>query len=151
MRRGLMLLDVIIIILAIGVVATLLLPKIRTDKEVRLREACRQRMMLISEAEMKYFETAGGRLAPDTTDTTKQETKKKSKKSKKQEIILRKFTDDPEILKKFLPEGADTFDFVCPLDGRAYIIVARDSFFYSISCPNGHGQVILGNPSWETK
>ncbi len=138
-------LDVLIIILAVGVVASLLLPYIRTERSVRLRDACRRRMKLISEAEMRYFETAGGKITKASADTSD------TSAAKAQEHVARVFTEDVETLRKFLPEGADTFDFVCPLDGRPFIIVARDSFFYSISCPNGHGQIILGAPTWESK
>ncbi len=154
-RKGIMLLDALIIILAVGVIASLLIPYIRTEREVRLRNACRNRMQIISNLELKYFETAGGKIVPkaettDTSDTTAQK-KLVNKKDKPDTSYVRAFTKNIDELKKMLPEGGDTFDFVCPLDGRPFVIVARDSFFFSISCPNGHGQIIMGSPTWENK
>lgn len=149
-RRGLMLLDVLIIILAVGVIASLLLPYLRTEREVKLRDICRNRMKMIAEAELKYFETAGGKIEQksETADTV---VNVENAPEDADSTVIRKFTKDIDELKKFLPQGSDTFNFVCPLDGREFIIIARDSFFYSISCPNGHGQVIMGTPTWETQ
>ena len=154
MRKGLMLLDALIIILAVGVIASLLMPYLRTEREVKLRNACRNRMQIISNLELKYFETAGGKISPEEekADTTETAEKSKDKKAEKDTTTyIRTFTKNVEELKKMLSEEEDTFDFVCPLDGRPFIIVARDSFFFSISCPNGHGQVIMGSPTWENK
>ena len=60
---------------------------------------------------------------------------------------MRVFTKDVSELQKVMPDVK--LEDTCPLDGRKYIIVARDSFFFSISCPNGHGQIIMGTPTWE--
>lgn len=153
-KKGIMLLDIVVIILAIGLIAVLVLPMLQESREKKLEQICRQRMMLISQAQLRYFETAGGKIdpnAPSPDTVALKEGKGKNKTTAQQEIILRSFTNEFSILRKYLPSGADTFEAVCPLDGRAFIIVARDSFFYSISCPNGHGQIILGSPSWETK
>lgn len=155
LRKGVTLLDALIIILAVGVIASLLIPYLRTEREVRLRNACRNRMQIISNLELKYFETAGGKINPaaetaDTSDTTAHK-KSNSKETKRDTSYVRTFTKNIDELKKMLPESGDTFDFVCPLDGRPFVIVARDSFFFSISCPNGHGQVIMGSPTWENK
>ena len=152
-RKGLMLLDVIIIILAAGVVASLLLPYLRTEREIKIRDECRNRMKLLSEAELKYFETAGGKINPAKKDTAATDTTKAEKKSEKkgekseEEKIVRVFTKDVSELQKVMPNVK--LEDTCPLDGRKYIIVARDSFFFSISCPNGHGQIIMGTPTWE--
>ena len=161
-RKGLMLLDVIIIILAVGVIATLVLPHLRTEKSVKIRDLCRKRMILISDAELKYFETAGGKIQPEkestdsttTADTTNTKNAKnnKSEENEEEQSIPRVFTKNFEELKKMVSQDKlDDFKPYCPLDGREYIIIARDSFFYSISCPNGHGQIIMGTPTWENK
>ncbi len=149
-----MLLDVIIIILAAGVIASLLLPYLRTERDIKIRDECRQRMKLLSEAELKYFETAGGKINPEQKDTAQADTTKAEKKSakkgekeKSEEQIVRVFTKDVKELQKVMPNVK--LEDTCPLDGRKYIIVARDSFFFSISCPNGHGQIIMGTPTWE--
>ena len=146
-EKGLMLLDALIIILAVGVIASLVLPYIRTEREVRLRDKCREIMKMLSDAELKYFETAGGKINPQSEKDDSASGKTSTEKGDTK--YIRRFTKDISELKRFLPEGTDTMNLVCPLDGRAYIIIARDSFFYSISCPNGHGQVIMGTPTWE--
>ncbi|MCD6594734.1 hypothetical protein J7L68_03570 [bacterium] len=157
-RKGLMLLDVIILILAIGVIATLILPYLRTEESLKIRNLCRQRMLLISDAELKYFETAGGQIKPeeksmdstDVTDTTKVEKEKKATEEKAS--FPRVFTKNFEELKKMVPQDKlGDFKSYCPLDGQEYIIMARDSFFFSISCPNGHGQIIMGTSTWSIK
>ncbi len=153
MRKGLMLLDVIILILAVALTAALVTPKLRVEKEAKIKELSRQRMLWLSEAEMNYFETAAGRITPEeieSLEALRGEKKKGAKSGEEEAPILRYFTDNVEDLIKFLPEDADTTDIgVDPLDSREFIIVARDSFFFSISSPNGFGQIILGNPTWE--
>jgi len=152
-----MLLDALIIILVIGVIATLVVPYLRTEKSVEMRETCRIQMKNWSEAQLKYFDTAGGKYDPQAAaaaaESLKAELEKSKKKGKKiapadTVVIVRTFTKDLNELRKFLPDGSDT-SVVCPLDGREFIVIARDSFFYSISCPNGHGQVIMGSATWE--
>ena len=147
-RKGLMLLDVLIIILVVGVVATILMPYLRTEEEIRIRNTCREKLLLISRCELKYYETAGGKLkvepaVTDSSDTTTEKT------AEPDSGIVKVFTKDFEELKQFFSEDTKDFTNICPLDGREYIIIARDSFFFSISCPNGHGQIILGTPTWE--
>ncbi|RKZ29669.1 hypothetical protein DRQ33_08610 [bacterium] len=144
-RKGLMLLDVIIIILVVGVIATLVVPHIRTEEKVKIRDECRQRMLLFSEAQLKYFETGGGMIKPAETDSTDTS----EVKDEQEREIPRVFTRDIQELKKMLPEEFKDTRPICPLDGRQFVIVARDSFFYSISCPNGHGQIIMGTPTWK--
>ncbi len=161
MRKGLMLLDVLIIILAVAVVATIVLPYVRTEEEVKLKKQCRDRLKLLSEAQLKYFETGGKdslTLAREqaVADSIRKEAEAKKPKGKKTEEvpapqIVRVFTDKFEELKKFAPADTSNFLDICPFDGRQYVFVARDSFFFSISCPNGHGQIILGAPTWEDK
>ncbi len=150
-KSGISLLDVIILILSIGVIAALLIPKTR-EKEAKEQEAqCRAKMELINKAMVDYFSTCGDVTLlnqseeVDTSDTTKS-VDKKSDEEAEEEAKPHLFTDDPELLKPYLPEG---FDFTCPENGKEYILHARDSVFYSISCPNGHGQVIKGQFTWE--
>ena len=158
-KSGLSILDVIIIILIVGIIAALLIPKARMNKVATAEKECRGRLTEISNAMMKFFTTAGDTakinqpdVSPVPVDSTvKAEVKKAVKKGKAVQDSIppappRLFTDDAKLLKPYLP---DSFKFECPLDGKSYIFIARDSVFYSISCPNGHGQIIKGEPTWE--
>lgn len=155
-KSGISLLDVIILILIAGVIAALLVPKARLQKIERAEVKCRITMQNISDAMMKFFDTAGDttllhpKPAPvDTTPKPPQPPKKGKKTTAPIDTlppIQRLFTDDTTLLMPYMPKGSH---FVCPLDDRPLIILARDSLFYSISCPNGHGQVIRGQATWE--
>lgn len=152
-NSGISLLDVIILILIVGVIAALLIPKARLEKEEQSMIKCRERMLMISDAEMEFFATRGDttELNPDlkeTSEDTLELTEENEDVDSEEEVEERPhlFTDDLELLKPYLP---DSVELVCPLDGKEYIIIAKDSVFYSISCPNGHGQVIKGRETWE--
>lgn len=153
-KSGISILDVVIIILIVGVIAALVIPKTRMEEKEQALIACRDQQLAISEAMMRFFTTAGDTslltvvekpAEPDTTE----EGEKIVPLTDEPDTLLPKrlFTDDTTLLRPYLDEN---YSFTCPLDGDAYIIIARDSVFYSISCPNdGHGQVIKGRATWE--
>ncbi len=140
-RRGITLMDIIIIILIIGVIVVLIAPREELQREKTSEIQCQRQMKLLSEAEISYFARAG---IMDTDSTVPD--------SGVQHI----YTADIEQLRPFLPENIegksidpDTISFACPLDKQKYIITIQDSLFFSISCPNGHGVVVNGSYSWE--
>ncbi|MGB9561665.1 MAG: hypothetical protein ACPL6C_02520, partial [bacterium] len=67
--------------------------------------------------------------------------------------VVRVFTDDINKLKEYLPSWAESLavDGKCPLNKEDYIIIVRDSTFFSITCPNLHGESVKGIYSWEKK
>ncbi len=149
---GISLLDVIILILIVGVIAALVIPKARLRKTEKARVDCRTQLTTISDAMMRYFSTSGdtsllnleAQEEPvDSADTTEEETEVESEE---EELSPHLFTDDTTLLRPYL---SDEYSFTCPLDDKPYVIIARDSIFYSISCPNNHGQVINGQVTWE--
>ncbi|MBN1756035.1 type II secretion system protein [bacterium] len=159
-RKGITLLDVVILILIVGVAAALILPHIRKAETERLEQMCRLRMRILADAELTYYLSGG--LLPEIADSIPDSTLDDSKEiivDKEEEIeLIHLYTDDIEKLKPFMSDNAggipvslDTISFVCPLDNQEFIFIVEDSLFYSISCPNGHGHVIKGNFSWETK
>ncbi|HHS50782.1 MAG TPA: hypothetical protein ENN07_06670 [candidate division Zixibacteria bacterium] len=148
-KSGISLLDVIILILIVGVLAALLIPKAREGKLLEAEAECRERMTSINNAMLSFFDTFGDTTllhAPVEPDSAEAEAKTKAEKADSAKVKVKLFTDNVDLLKPYLPDG---FAFKCPLDGEEYIIHARDSLFYSISCPNGHGQVIYGRFTWE--
>jgi len=149
-RSGISLLDVVILILIVGIIAAILIPKTRLQKAEQSLVKCRAQMMAISDAMLKFYTTRGDTSllnigetgeSEDTTAGAEAETT-----STKEELKPHLFTDDTTLLRPYLPEE---YSFTCPLDGDPYVIIVRDSIFYSISCPNGeHGQVIKGQATW---
>ncbi len=155
-KSGISLLDVIILILVVGVIAALVIPMMREKDLVEAEKACRAKMELMNKAMVDFFSTSGDPallnqpekpVEPETTEVATPAPKGKGKEPPV-EVKVRMFTDDMNLLKPYLPEG---FDFKCPLDGQEYVVIVRDSVFYSISCKNGHGQVIKGEFTWEEK
>jgi type II secretory pathway pseudopilin PulG len=156
-KSGISLLDVIIIILIVGVIAALVMPKTREKEKLEAERKCRENMELINKAMVDFFSTGGemslleeGEEVADTTESGEEkesiESKEEAEEGAEEEIKPKLFTDDIELLRPYLP---DDFELKCPLDGKEYIIHANDSVFYSISCPNGHGQIIKGELLWE--
>lgn len=161
-EKGIELLDIAIIILIAAVVFAILTPKFREQKKMKIAEECRKEIRALSEAEFRFYRENWRKtfISPDSLaklDSLARVYKKKGKKppfeipdTTKVEKI---FTDDINKLKEYLPSWAETLsiDGKCPLDGREYIFVVRDSTFFSISCPNLHGESVKGIYSWEKK
>lgn len=158
-RSGVSILDVVILILIVGVIAALVIPRTRMREKEQAKIACHEQQLAISDAMMRFFTTAGDTslLNIDTTateveDTTAEEEETEMAKETEEAVedtipTIRVFTEDTTLLRPYLDEK---YSFTCPLDGDEYIILARDSLFYSISCQNdGHGQVIKGRATWE--
>lgn len=153
-KSGISLLDVVIVILIAGVIAALVIPRTRLHRKEQAETDCRIKMLAISDAMMRFFTTSGDTTllnideTPTPLDTTEaaEVDEEKEDDEGEEKVKPKLFTDDVDLLKPYLP---DTFQFTCPLDGEPYIINARDSLFYSISCPNGHGQIIKGQATWE--
>ncbi|MBN2542801.1 hypothetical protein JXI42_08015 [bacterium] len=153
-RRGISLLDVIILILIVGVVAALTIPYLRKEKEQNYEETCRLKLKILAEAELNYY-ISGGQIEDTTViDTTDGE----EDVEEEEEVIHHVYTDDIMKLMPFMPDNidgipikADTIDFKCPQENSMYIFTVKDSLFYSITCPNGHGVVVNGAYSWELK
>ena len=151
-RTGISLLDVIILILIVGVIAALIIPKARLRKTEKARVDCRTQLLAISDATMRYFTTCGdtsllnSEIEKEPDDSVVAAEKKLEVETEEEEPMLHLFTDDTTLLRPYL---ADEYSFTCPLDGKPYVIIARDSIFYSISCPDNHGQVINGQVTWE--
>lgn len=161
-ERGIELLDIAIIILVVAVVVAILTPKFREQKKMRITERCRQEIKALSEAEFRFYKENWRKsfISPDSLaklDSIAAVYRKKGRKPPFQIPDTTKvehiFTDDINKLKEYLPSWAETLnvDGKCPLDGRDYIIVVRDSTFFSISCPNLHGESVKGIYSWEKK
>ena len=152
-KSGISLLDVIILILIVGVIAALVIPKTREKEKLEAEMKCRENMELINIAMVDFFSTSGdlslleeGGEVVDTTESGEEVESKEDEEGAEEEVKPKLFTDDIELLRPYLP---DDFDFKCPSSGKEYIIHARDSIFYSISCPSGHGQIIKGELSWD--
>lgn len=58
-QRGLALIDVLIVVLIVGIVAAILVPRFAQKTEKKNRELCRQRLKGLSEAELAFFERQG--------------------------------------------------------------------------------------------
>jgi len=158
-RSGISILDIVILILIVGVIAALVIPSTRMQKKEQAVVDCHEQQLAISEAMMRFFSTAGDTsllniskepepdtLAADSSGKTSEEIAEEETEEDTTRII-RVFTEDTVLLRPYL---AEKFSFSCPLDGDDYIVIARDSIFYSISCQNdGHGQVIKGRATWE--
>ena len=132
------LLDALIIVLGIGVIAALLIPKARQEKAEFLEKETRARMKLLSEAELRYFSTGG--IPPSKADTTGDTT------TTEPIVHPHLYTTSFDSLKPFLPEK---FQPVSPKDSTEFIIFARDSSYFVIVDPNGYGAVVNGQASWE--
>lgn len=155
-RSGFSVLDIVILILIVGVIAALVIPKTRLKRKEQAEINCRERMTTVSEAMLKFFTTGGDTMllprnlqeetADDTLAEAGEETAEEEAEEEEEEMRPHLFTDDMEELAPYLP---DTFKAICPLDGEDYVIHTKDSVFYSISCPNGHGQIIKGQATWE--
>lgn len=158
-RSGISILDVVIILLIVGVIAALVIPKARMEKKEQATIACREQQLAISEAMMRFYTTAGDTSLltlhekPVEPETTEVATEPAPKGKQPAEVVdtttppPRLFTEDTTLLRPYLDPK---YSFKCPLDGQEYIVIARDSIFYSISCQNdGHGQVIRGRATWE--
>ncbi|MCK5832040.1 hypothetical protein KAH81_00050 [bacterium] len=155
-KSGISLLDVIILILIVGVIAALIVPKMKKNEIEEAEKECHARMETLNSAMVDFFSTYGDTsllhasdepAEPETTEVAEEDAKdNENEEETVEKAKVRLFTNDIELLKPFLPE-----DFIakCPIDGKEYIIHARDSIFYSISCPSGHGQVIKGQFTWE--
>ncbi len=55
------------------------------------------------------------------------------------------YTDSLTLLVPLMPK---TIAHTCPLDGAEYKITA-DSTDFVVECPNGHGSIKNGHPSWQ--
>ena len=132
------LLDALIIVLGIGVIAALLIPKARQERKEFLEKETRERMKLLSEAELRYFSTGG--VPPSEADTTGEA------KATQPAVHPHLYTTSFDSLKPFLPEG---FHPVSPKDSSEFIIFARDSSYFVIVDPNGYGAIVNGQASWE--
>ncbi len=158
-RSGVSILDVVILILMVGVIAALVIPKTRMQKKEQAVVKCHEQQLAISEAMMRFFTTAGDTTLLNIEENPAEETDSTAEaEGAGEEVIeeeaeedtipeIRLFTEDTTLLRPYLDKK---YSFTCPLDGDEYIIIARDSIFYSISCQNdGHGQVIKGRATWE--
>jgi len=138
-RSSKSILDILIIILAVGVVAAFLTPKLRANKAAEEQKICRQRMSELAQAMENYFETAGGKIKPHKTIAD-------STASEDTVHYRRYYTDNMDELKSFL---SDSFVAECPHEAKEFKIIVQDSAFYAIICPNGHGAIVNGTKSWE--
>lgn len=155
-RSGVSILDVVILILVIGVIAALVIPKTRMEKKEQAIVECHEQQLAISEAMMRFFTTAGDTTLLNIEENPVEETDSTAEVEDTGEEVeteedtipeIHLFTEDTTLLRPYLD---NKYSFTCPLDGDEYIIIARDSIFYSISCQNdGHGQVIKGRATWE--
>lgn len=56
-RRGSIVYEILIVLLILGLIATILYPKSVWERAEKERDICRQRMLDIQKAELKYFDT----------------------------------------------------------------------------------------------
>lgn len=161
-EKGLELLDVLIIILIGAVIAAIMVPKIKGEKKKKIMDRCRTQIRALSEAEFRYYKDAWRSSLPSPDSLAKLDSLATAAKKARKKVsftlpdtinVVRVFTDDINKLKEYLPSWAETLaiDGKCPLDGKNYIFVVRDSLFFSITCPNGHGESVKGILSWEKK
>ena len=136
-------LDLIILFLCIAVVAAILLPKIREDKNEKLEKLCQLRIKALTEAEFNYF-----RYAHAPKDTTVGKTSAPEKTQ-----YPRYYTDNFDSLKPYLPEWAETLDITpySPIDNKEFLFVVRDSLFFVIGSRSGTGYSVMGKYNWEAK
>lgn len=75
-RKGSIVYEILIVLLIVGLIATILYPKVVWERGEKERDICRQRMIDIQNAELKYFEkyTAYTDSLPKLIETLKSDT-----------------------------------------------------------------------------
>jgi type II secretory pathway pseudopilin PulG len=112
-RSGFGLIEILIIVLLVGILAAILIPKRKMDIREHNKEVSRDQMMLLDSAMQVYFQGNGI------------------------------YTDDHDALFSIIGH-----ELLVPDDSTDYPIVAKDSSYYLIFDPHGHGVVDNGDASW---
>ncbi len=145
--KGFSILDILIFVLIIAVLVALIIPKMKKDEKAANQSIAREKMTVISDAQEQYFRTAAGRIDPDKVEEP--DTLAEGEEATEEAdsiVIIRLYTDDFEDLKDFLPED---FEPTSPPNGRQFKLFAKDSSYFAIYDPNGHGTILNSKKLWE--
>jgi len=146
-NKGFSILDILIVILLAAVIAALVTPKLKKDKENENRTEAREKMMVIAAALDEYFLTANGTFDIESFNAFRDSVILNNIKIAPEDTLrpARFYTDDFANLSNFLPEG---FENSSPPNGKNFMIFSKDSSYYVIYDPNGYGTVLNGKPLW---
>ena len=154
-KKGFSVLDILIIVLIVAVILALLIPKLKKDQSIEDEKIARERMVLIAAAMDSFYHTAGytiGLTEEVETDSLADSLAEESEIEQTEEAVedsLPKiyylYTDDRKKLN--LPED---FRAVSPPNDKEFKVFFKDSSYYAIYDPNGHGTVLNGKALWES-